>query len=105
MSMNNILEQLVDTDKRARELVDNADEELELAVANIDREIDEFKKSYSERAKHRIGIVRDTESKASQEATGDISHRYEALMQNLETVYEDKHSGWEDELFARCVGR
>ena len=105
MSMNNILEQLVEADKRACELVDNAEEELELTVANIDREIEQFKKSYAERAEQRIGIVRDTESKASQAAAGDISNRYESLMQNLETVYTDKHTLWEDELFQRCVGR
>lgn len=105
MSMNNILINLEEVDKRACELVDNAEEELELTVANIDREIEEFKKSYAERARQRIGIVRDTESKASQAAAGDISTRYESLMQNLETVYNEKHTLWEDELFERCVGR
>lgn len=105
MSINNILEQLKQVDRRACDMVDNAEEELELTVANIDREIEDFKKSYSERAQQRIGIVRDAESKASQEAAGDISNRYDSLMQNLETVYNEKHVIWEDELFKRCVGR
>lgn len=105
MGMDNILEDLKQVDRRACEMVDNAEEELELTVANIDREIEEFKKSYSERAKQRIGIVRDTESKASEAATGDISHRYESLMQNLETVYNENHTRWENDLFERCIGR
>lgn len=105
MGMNNILEDLKQVDRNACELVDNAEEELELTVANIDREIEDFKKAYSERAKQRIGIVRDAESKASEAAAGDISSRYESLMQNLETVYDEKHTLWEDELFERCIGR
>lgn len=105
MGMDNILVDLKQVDRRACEMVDNAEEELELTVANIDREIEEFKKSYSERAKQRIGIVRDTESKASEAAAGDISNRYESLMQNLETVYGENHNRWESELFERCIGR
>ena len=105
MANENILTQLVETDCLACELVDNAEEELELTVANMEREIEEYRISYSEKAKTRIGVVRETEQKASQEAQGDITSRYDSLMQNLETVYNERHSRWEDELFARCIQR
>lgn len=102
---NNILVRLVDADKKACALVDNAEEELDLTVANMEREIEEYKISYGEKAQKRIGIVRDTENKASEEASGGIAQRYVTLMQTLEVVYNDKHSVWEEELFDRCVGR
>lgn len=105
VSADNVLARLVEADKRARELVDNAEEELELTVSNMEHEIDEFKESYAEKAKHRIGIVRDTESRASEEASDTIVNRYDTLMHNLETVYVEKHTAWEDELFTRCIGR
>lgn len=105
METDNILSQLVEADRHACELVDNAEEELELTVANMEREIEQHKASYSEKAQQRIGVVRETEQKASQEATGGIEKRYDSLMKNLETVYNEKHTQWENELFDRCINR
>lgn len=34
----------------------------------MDREVEEFKKGYEEKAVHRIGIIRDEEDKASMES-------------------------------------
>lgn len=103
MSEDNILGRLVEMDRKACAMVDNAEEELDLTVANMEREIEEFKSSYAEKAKHRIGIVRDTEQKASDTESGNIVQRYDSLMQNLETVYNQNHTLWEDELFQRCT--
>ncbi|MEG1687262.1 MAG: hypothetical protein RR022_06440 [Angelakisella sp.] len=103
MNTDSILTRLVETDRKASAMVDNAEEELELTVANMEREIASFKEQYADKAQKRIGIVRDTESRASQEATGNIAQRYDGLMQNLETLYAEKRDNWEDEIFNRCI--
>lgn len=105
MSTDSILTNLVEADQRACALVDDAEEQLELTVANMEHEIEDFKVSYAEKAKKRIGLVRETEERASTEASGSINQRYDSLMQNLETVYSANHAKWEDELFNRCIRR
>lgn len=105
MAADNVLSKLVEVDRKACLMVDDAEEKLELTMANMEREINEFKTSYSEKAMYRIGVVRQTEQKASEEASGSIAQRYDSLMQNLETVYKEKHTEWENELFARCIKR
>ena len=105
MSMDKILNRLVEADRKASALVEEAEEYLDSTISNMDREVEEFKKGYEEKAVHRIGIIRDEEGKASMESLADISKRYESLMTNMEQVYEKNHTQWEQELFNRCVGR
>lgn len=105
MNMDNLLKELVEADRKACAMVDNAEEDLEMTISNMDREIDSFKNDYSERAKKRIGIVRDTENKASEETADHIGKRYDDLMANLEKCYAENHTRWEEELLERCIGR
>lgn len=55
--------------------MEEAEEYLDSTVSNMDREVEEFKKGYEEKAVHRIGIIRDEEDKASMESLADISKR------------------------------
>ncbi len=103
--MDMILGQLVDVDRKARAVVEEAEEYLETTMANMEREVEAYKESYTERAVHRIGIVRDQEGAVSQKATQDIAARYAQLMENLEQTYEERHVQWEEELFNKCIGR
>ncbi|MEA5012768.1 MAG: hypothetical protein VB100_13725 [Angelakisella sp.] len=103
MAMDNILEFLVETDKKAAAIVSDAEDVLESTISNLDRDVQKFKEEYTQRAIHRIGIIRDEEGKASQEAFGDIAKRYDALMANLDQAYEEHHKEWEKELFERCI--
>ncbi len=103
MAVDRILEQLVAADQKACGIVDQAQAALDSTLANLDRDVAEFKEDYTQRAIHRIGIIRDEEGKASQEALEDISKRYEGLMAGLEQAYEAHHKEWEAELFRRCL--
>ena len=103
--MNHILEDLVKVDQEAQAMVEEAEEYLESTMANMDRMVQEYQQSYAQRAQHRIGIIRDEEGKASQQATADIAKRYDQLMENLEKTYQERHTQWEDELFQKCIGR
>lgn len=103
--MDNILEKLVEADKQAQSIVEEAEEYLETTMANIERDVKEYQESYTERAQRRIGIIRDEEGKASQVAAEDILKRYDQLMEGLEETYQAHHAQWEDELFNKCIGR
>ena len=104
MNMDEILSQLVAADRRATEIVDTAEENLELTVSNIDREIAQFKQQYSAQAEERIGLEKSQAKQHTSELTDDITSKYSTLKVNLEKVYDEKHILWEKELFQRCLG-
>lgn len=103
--MDMILGQLVDLDCKARAIVEEAEEYLETTIANMERDVAQYREAYTERATHRIGVVRDQEGAASERATQDITQRYTQLMKNLDQTYEERHAQWEEELFNKCIGR
>ncbi len=103
MDTENLLKKLIEADKKACELVENAEEEYQMTVANIDRVTDEFCKDYKEKAKKRIGILKENEDSEVLTETSEISDRYDMLMQNLEQKYNEKHTEWEDEIVRQVL--
>ena len=102
-SSDSILERLVDLDRKACALVDDAQETLDDTLANSERDVERFREAYTEKAIRRIGIVRDEEGKASQSELESISQRYHALMEGLESTYREHHAQWEEDIFQRCI--
>lgn len=100
---NSVLERLVEPDRRACAMVEDAQEALEDTLANTDRDMERFREEYTQKAVHRIGVVRDEEGKASQAELEDIARRYQSLMEGLERTYQERHAQWEEEIFQRCV--
>lgn len=105
MAMDNILEMLVATDKKACSIVDEAEEVLDATISNLELDVARFKEDYTQRATHRIGVIRDEEGNASQEALVDIAKRYEVLVANLDKAYEAHHKQWVEDLFQRCIAQ
>ena len=100
---NSVLERLVELDRRACAMVEDAQEALEDTLANTDRDMERFREEYTQKAVQRIGVVRDEEGKASQAELEDIARRYQSLMEGLERTYQERHAQWEEEIFQRCV--
>lgn len=100
---DNVLERLVELDRRACAMVEEAQEELEHTLANTERDMERFREEYTRKATQRIGIIRDEEGRASQAELEDISRRYQSLMEGLEKTYRERHVQWEDEIFQRCI--
>lgn len=101
--MDVILENLMEVDRRARAIVEEGEEYLETTIANMERDVAEYKESYAQRARHRVGVVRDQEDEASRQAAEDITNRYHQLMEHLEKTHRENHTGWEDEIFQKCI--
>lgn len=100
---NSILDRLVELDRKACAMVEDAQEALEDTLANTERDTERFREEYTQKAIHRIGIVRDQEGQASQAELEDISRRYQSLMEGLEKTYQEHHAQWEEEIFQRCI--
>ena len=100
---SSMLDRLVELDRKACAMVEDAQETLEDTLANTERDVERFREEYTQKAIQRIGVVRDEEGKASQAELDDIARRYHSLMEGLEKTYQDHHTQWEDEIFQRCV--
>lgn len=102
-SDDSILERLVELDRKACAMVDDAQEALDDTLSNTERDMERFRQSYTEKAMQRIGVVRDEEGRASQAELENISRRYNSLMEGLEKTYQERHAQWEEEIFRRCI--
>ena len=102
-SDDSILSRLVDLDRKACAMVEDAQEELDDTLSNTERDMERFRQTYTEKAVQRIGVVRDQEGKASQAELESIFQRYQSLMEGLEKTYQERHTQWEEEIFQRCI--
>ena len=92
---DDILERLVDLDRKACAMVDDAQEQLDDTLSNMERDVARFREEYAQRATRRIGIIRDQEGKASQSELESISQRYQSLMDGNVWSPEAYPQGWE----------
>lgn len=102
-SDDNILARLVELDRKACAMVEDAQELLDDTLSHIERDMERFRESYTEKAIQRIGVIRDEEGKASQAELENIAQRYQSLMEGLERTYQERHTRWEEEIFQRCI--
>ena len=100
---DSILERLVELDQKACAMVDDAQEQLDDTLSDMEWDVARFREGYTERATRRIGIIRDQEGQASQSELESISQRYQSLMEGLEKSYQENHQRWEEEIFQRCI--
>lgn len=104
MSDSDILARLVELDKKADAMVEEAQEVLDDTLSHIEEDTEQFRKSCAEKAEQRISAIRDEEGRASQAELENISRRYQTLTEELEKTYQERHTQWEEEIFRHCVG-
>ena len=102
-SDDSILTRVVELDRKACAMVEEAQETLDDTLANTERDMERFRQEYTQKAMERIGVVREEEGRASQAELASISQRYQALMEGLEKTYQERHAQWEEEIYQRCI--
>lgn len=102
-SDDNILSRLVELDRKACAMVEDAQETLDDTLANAERDTARFREEYTRKAMERIGIIREEEGRASEAELTGITQRYQALMDGLEKTYQEHHVRWEEEIYQRCI--
>lgn len=98
-----ILARLVELDKKADAMVEEAQVVLDDTLSHIEEDTQQFRKSCAEKSQQRIGAIRDEANRASQAELENISRRYQSLTEELEKTYRERHAQWEEEIFRRCV--
>ena len=104
-AMDAVINQLIDLDKQARKMVEEATRYLNDTLGAIPTDVNQFKKTYAEEAQHRIQLIQEDEDKLTQENQQALAQQFGELRDRMDQQYSQHHQEWEDALFARCLGR
>ena len=103
--MNTVVNKLLDVDRDARRLVDDAQQYYDKTMEEIETEKEKMLADYQEQEKQRLEQAGQAEEKKVRDDTGGIKQRYAALTEELNKTFEASRAKWEDELFEKCTGR
>lgn len=103
--MSNAVNQLLDVDRQARLILDEAQHYHDETMKEIEQEKSRMQRDFQTRAKSHLDQVEQTESAAAREAAGNVQVKYTRLGVQLEAHFTAHHREWEDELFKICLGR
>ncbi len=101
--MNTIVDKLLDVDKEARALLDEAQQYYEKTVAEIEVEKQQLYNEYKRRVEKHIASAHRAHQSEAEEAITTIKARQDAIALEMESVYQQNHKQWQDDLFQRCV--
>jgi len=103
--LNTVVNKLLDVDKDARRIVDEAQQYYDQTMEEIETEKKKMHADFEKREKQRLEEMGRSEDAKVREDTGKIKQRYAALTEELNKTFEASHTKWEDELYEKCVGR
>ncbi len=102
--MQNMVKQIVDMDKKAREITDAAQLEKVQTEKDIVKRREDIRNEYLERARHRIALNEPKERAAAEEDWKKSAARYQELSAQLDSAYQKNVSKWVDQLVSRVIG-
>ena len=102
--MQDMVERIVEMDKRARELTDEA---KKLKVGSEDRlkaKKQELRQGYQDRANERVELIKKAEVKTAEVELNVILERQKQVQQQLDDLYAEKGDEWVAGIVARVTG-
>ena len=100
--MQNMVKQIVDMDRKAREITDAAQKVQ--TEKDIVKKREEIRNEYLERARRRIALNEPVERAAAEEAWKKTAEKYQELSRQLDTAGQEKSDEWVQELVSRVIG-
>ena len=102
--MDSEVTRLLDADKRARDILDDAREYYSRTLQDIEAEKKKLARTYERRMEQRLSEIDSSERTAVHAAAADAKKKYARLTQEMDSAYEQNHIRWEDTLFKSCAG-
>jgi hemerythrin-like domain-containing protein len=94
---------LLDTDKKAREIMEDAREYYARTLQDIETEKKRLARTYERRMEQRLSEIDNSERTAVHAAAADAKKKYARLTEEMELVFEQNRQAWEDALFTGCT--
>lgn len=102
--MQNMVKQIVDMDRKAREITDAAQLEKVQTEKDIAKKREDIRASYLERARRRIALNEPQERASAEKQWQHTEEKYEALSRQLDESYRKNSDQWVQELVSRVIG-
>lgn len=102
--MQDIIKKIIEIDRMAQKITDDTIALRKEAEASIEADKQELREKYIEKARHRIGIMTETEENFLKEALATIDKRHTDVAADLNSVYEQNRQGWVNEIYTRVIG-
>ena len=103
--MNTAINQLLDVDREARMILDEAQQYYDKTLADLAAEKKRLLEQYEKKAADHLSAVGHTEHKSVAEETAALEQRHREQIAALDAVFASEHENWESELFRRSLGR
>lgn len=101
--MNNIINRIIEIDKKAKDLISYADKQNEELIESVEKEKKELISNMAKESKEKLETVRKTENEyADSKIQKLIEEKLEAI-DKLNQAYEENHQEWEDKIFKRML--
>jgi hypothetical protein len=102
--VNTVVNKLLDVDRQARQMLDDAKQYYENTIEEISRGKEDIRQSYADRAAGHVAGVRQSETVSVEETVEKIHNDAAEKTRILNETFNLHHQEWEDELFRRCTG-
>lgn len=104
MEYMDMVSKIVAAEHTATELVQEGKAREEHLKGDLDHQVADMRERYLERARHRLGLVAETEEAAACESIASLDRKFQTSMEQVEDAYAKNRDGWVDTLFTMIVG-
>lgn len=103
--MNTIVNKLLDADKQARQLLDDAQQYYDRTLTEIQEEKKKLLQAYTEKADLHISELESKLTEEVEDVIEAVRKRTASTVAAMDQRYDRLHQEWEDQLAQRCMGR
>lgn len=102
--MQDLMKQLVDMDREAREITDAAEKKKTDSEKEVLEKREQIRKNYLEEARKSIARNEPRERAAAETAWAQIKQKSDQAAGNLDRLYKENGDRWVSEIVARVTG-
>lgn len=103
--MNTMVNQLLDVDKEARQMLDEAQQYYDRTLADLQDEKKSLLERYTEKAAHHLADLKAQQAAEVDDEVNALHDRTVSLLQAMEARFRQYRQQWVDELTEKCIGR
>ena len=102
--MKNMIEQIVEMDKKAQELTADAQRRKVESGQEVQKLREKIQSDYLELARKRLKVNKEIETQAADAAFLQVKAHYKEIENKMETQYAKKKNEWVNQLVNRVIG-
>lgn len=103
-ALNTIVNKLLDVDREARQMLDEAQQYHDRTMREIEAEKQRMLSEFNEKAGRHIHELSEEQNAEVAEAVAAIQARTGAVRKSMEAHYDNCHRQWEDEIYRMVTG-